>query len=258
MEPNNDKLLRLLDMTEHPEKYSEQELHDILNDPDLRTDYEVMSRAREAFAKRNANNESVSDDVIDDEWEKLSNRISEERRVKSEERKEISEERGVKSEEFADAMGKNHSSFFTLRSSFFTFHSSLSKIAAVFIGFILISVLSIAAIHLLRGGSKPDNQTTVAVKDSVQKEKTVEAQPVAKDSTKTAVQKRFEDVELQVMLKEMAQYYNVKVDFQNAGACHLRMHFLWNQKDGVEEVANQLNQFNQVSIAFADNTITVK
>ena len=244
MEPNNDKLLRLLDMTEHPEKYSEQELHDILNDPDLRTDYEVMSRAREAFAKRNANNESVSDDVIDDEWEKLSNKIN--------------EERGVKSEEFADAMGKNHSSFFTLRSSFFTFHSSLSKIAAVFIGFILISVLSIAAIHLLRGGSKPDNQTTVAVKDSVQKEKTVEAQPVAKDSTKTAVQKRFEDVELQVMLKEMAQYYNVKVDFQNAGACHLRMHFLWNQKDGVEEVANQLNQFNQVSIAFADNTITVK
>ena len=237
MEPNNDKLLRLLDMTEHPEKYSEQELHDILNDPDLRTDYEVMSRAREAFAKRNANNESVSDDVIDDEWQKLNDKISEERRVKS--------------EEFADAMGKNHSSFFTL-------HSLLSKIAAVFIGMLLISVLSIAAIHLLRGGSKPDNQTTVAVKDSVQKVKTVEAQPVAKDSTKTAVQKRFEDVELQVMLKEMAQYYNVKVDFQNAGACHLRMHFLWNQKDGVEEVANQLNQFNQVSIAFADNTITVK
>jgi hypothetical protein len=237
MEPNNDKLLRLLDMTEHPEKYSEQELLDILKDTDLRTDYEVMSRAREAFAKRNANNESVSDDVIDDEWEKLSNKIN--------------EERGVKSEEFADAMGKNHSSFFTL-------HSSLSKIAAVFIGMLLISVLSIAAIHLLRSGSKPDNQTTVAVKDSVQKVKTVEAQPVAKDSTKTAVQKRFEDVELQVMLKEMAQYYNVKVDFQNAGACHLRMHFLWNQKDGVEEVANQLNQFNQVSIAFADNTITVK
>jgi hypothetical protein len=237
MEPNNDKLLRLLDMTEHPEKHSEQELLDILNDPDLRADYEVMSRAREAFAKRNAKNESVSDDVIDDEWKKLSNKIN--------------EERGVKSEEFAEAMGKNHSSFLTL-------HSSFSKIAAVFIGFILISVLSIAAIHLLRGGSKPDNQTTVAVKDSVQKEKTVEAQPVAKDSTKTAVQKRFEDVELQVMLKEMAQYYNVKVDFQNAGACHLRMHFLWNQKDGVEEVANQLNQFNQVSIAFVDNTITVK
>lgn len=244
MEPNNDKLLRLLDMTEHPEKYSEQELFDILKDTDLRADYEVMSRAREAFAKRNAKNESVSTDIIDSEWEKLSNKINEERRVKS--------------EEFADGTGKNYSSFFTNHSSLFTLHSPLSKIAAVFIGMLLISVLSIAAIHLLHGGSKPDNQTTVAVKDSVQKVKTAEAQPVEKDSTKTAVQKRFEDVELQVMLKEMAQYYNVKVDFQNAGACHLRMHFLWNQKDGVEEVANQLNQFNQVSIAFADNTITVK
>ena len=45
-----DKLELLLDMTEHPERYTEQQIQDLLNDEDVRKHYDVMVRLREAFA----------------------------------------------------------------------------------------------------------------------------------------------------------------------------------------------------------------
>lgn len=46
-----DKLELLLNMIEHPENYTEQEVHELLSDDDVRKHYEVMVLLREAFAK---------------------------------------------------------------------------------------------------------------------------------------------------------------------------------------------------------------
>ncbi len=46
-----DKLDLLLNMIEHPENYTEQEVHELLSDDDVRKHYEVMVLLREAFAK---------------------------------------------------------------------------------------------------------------------------------------------------------------------------------------------------------------
>ena len=44
-----DKLELLLDMTEHPERYTEQQILALLNDEDVRKHYEVMVRLRKAY-----------------------------------------------------------------------------------------------------------------------------------------------------------------------------------------------------------------
>ena len=44
-----DKLELLLDMIEHPERYSEQQIHDLLADEEVRKHYDVMVRLREAY-----------------------------------------------------------------------------------------------------------------------------------------------------------------------------------------------------------------
>ena len=46
---NNPKLERLLKMTEHPELFTDDELREILADDELRSYYELMVDAKEAF-----------------------------------------------------------------------------------------------------------------------------------------------------------------------------------------------------------------
>ncbi len=92
-----DKLELLLDMIEHPERYTEQQLTNLLADEEMRKHYDVMVRLREAYDTE---------------------------KVKSEREKS---EKYILPEE-ADSVPKGNSHF-----SLFTFHFSLSRIAAIFI-----------------------------------------------------------------------------------------------------------------------------
>lgn len=44
-----DQLEQLLDMIEHPDRYTEQQINDLLSDPDLRKHYDVMISLRMAY-----------------------------------------------------------------------------------------------------------------------------------------------------------------------------------------------------------------
>jgi hypothetical protein len=47
----NDKIEHLLDMTEHPEKYSEEEMKRMLEDDECRTYYELMVKTNQAYTQ---------------------------------------------------------------------------------------------------------------------------------------------------------------------------------------------------------------
>ena len=49
-----DQLEQLLDMIEHPNRYSEQQVNSLLSDPDLRKHYEVMVSLRAAYEGQSA------------------------------------------------------------------------------------------------------------------------------------------------------------------------------------------------------------
>ena len=51
-EENNTKLERLLLMTDHPERFTDEELQELLSDDDLRNYYELMVTAEEAFSRK--------------------------------------------------------------------------------------------------------------------------------------------------------------------------------------------------------------
>ena len=51
-EENNTKLERLLQMTDHPERFTDEELQELLSDDDLRNYYELMVTAEEAFSRK--------------------------------------------------------------------------------------------------------------------------------------------------------------------------------------------------------------
>lgn len=68
----------------------------------------------------------------------------------------------------------------------------------------------------------------------------------------------FKDEPLTVVLSEICDYYNVTVDFDNQNAKDIRLYFKWDQSQTLNEVADQLNCFEQIKIRVNDNVITVE
>lgn len=64
-----DKIELLLDMVEHPERYSEQELEQLLADEECRETYSLMTDVRSGYESRNA--EQITDELVDEEWDKF-------------------------------------------------------------------------------------------------------------------------------------------------------------------------------------------
>lgn len=116
-----DKLEILLDMIEHPERYTEQQITDLLADEEMRKHYDMMVQLRGAY------------DV---------------KKVKSERAKS---EKYILPEE-SDTVHERNSHF-----SFFTFPFSLKKIAAIFIAVAFLGGIALAAYHFL--SLKTENQS---------------------------------------------------------------------------------------------------
>lgn len=56
------------DMLEHPENYSDEQLRDLLGDPELRQDYETLAQAKSAIARNGAKHGGVD---VDEEWQRF-------------------------------------------------------------------------------------------------------------------------------------------------------------------------------------------
>ena len=72
-----DKLFRVLDATEHPEQYSDEELEELLRDEDCAAYYRLMCDAASAYAE----SPEEGDDDIDAEWQRIVSRQEHHRTV---------------------------------------------------------------------------------------------------------------------------------------------------------------------------------
>ncbi len=130
------------------------------------------------------------------------------------------------------------------------------KIAAFFIGVLLVSGITLAAVHIVRQYQKqetPQTTDTIAVANSSHftlhsslPEDTIIVQPVI-----------YDNIPLEKMLPEIAAHYDVKVVFANDEARGLRFHFVWNPQKGIDQVVSNLNQFERLNVTLKDNQITV-
>ena len=68
-----DKYDRLLDAIEHPGKYSDEELKEMLSDPELRRAYRLMAATRSFMAEK-------PEPDVDSEWQRFSARHLQPRR----------------------------------------------------------------------------------------------------------------------------------------------------------------------------------
>ena len=131
-------------------------------------------------------------------------------------------------------------------SSLFTLHSSLTKIAASFIGLLMLSGFAYAAIHLINNSKqKPQEEQTVTVSNS--QSSTLNAQLAESDSTdmKPII---YEDTELATILSDIASFYQVEPVYKKADSKHIRLYFTWDKKQSIDDLIDTFNKFERIHI----------
>ena len=131
-------------------------------------------------------------------------------------------------------------------SSLFTLHSSLTKIAASFIGLLMLSGFAYATIHLINNSKqKPQEEQTVTVSNS--QHSTLNAQLAESDSTdmKPII---YEDTELATILSDIATFYQVEPVYKKADSKHIRLYFTWDKKQTIDDLIDTFNKFERINI----------
>ncbi len=214
-----DKSELLLRMLENPEQYSDEQLLELLADEECRELYEAMRLSADAFQMEDAK-AKISEGLKDEEWQIFSMTHD------------------------ADSDGR------TARR-----HYSLSKIAALFIGVLMLSGIAYAAYRMaLRAGE--DSQKPVQELPMANSPQQVLIEEPT-DSVKQAPVV-FENAELQTMLNEMATYYNYKVTFRTEAAKHIRLYFTWDKASKIEDVVATFNKFERIHINIENQTLVVE
>ena len=256
-----DKFEKILDIIDHQEKYSDEEIREILQDEECRKLYQTMMEVDSALLQQNLNTQaSIShspDDAlssnsslgnsspnIDEEWEKF----CQEHQLQEEATHPIVQE---ESHPIAQEAGASHPI------------TSWRKLAASIAGFVLISGIAFAAIHTYIKRSQETTQVTADTHPEVIKSDSAK-QVAAKDSLthpkpeKPAIHKTFENMAFEKMLSEIASYYDLQVKFENNEDKTLRLYYEWNSHSSIENIVKELNQFENVNIELQQNELIVK
>ena len=132
------------------------------------------------------------------------------------------------------------------------------KIAATVIGILMMSGIALAAIHIVRQYQKPETpQATDTIAVASPQRSTLNAQLEEADTL--AVEPRiFDNVPLDTMLSEMADYYHVSIEFEREETRLLRFHFVWKRTDNLDRLVEKLNNFEAVNIIHEPEKLIVK
>ena len=177
---------KLLRMTERPQDYSDEEIRQMMSDPDMRAYYELMVDAEAGFAHKKGKKEPIP---------------------------------------------------------------MIFKMAAMFIGLLLLSGIAFATYHYAFGNGErtdiPTQETRITNID----------QQSLQQETASCSMRIFENAELQQILQELSEYYHVGVVFHNEKSRHIRLYTKWDTTSPLHLIIERLNGFEKVSIHLTENQI---
>ena len=160
-------------------------------------------------------NEEVTDDMIDAEWQRL-----------------IREKQEVKIEKY-----------------------SFLKIAAMFVGILMLSGIAYAAIHFVSHNNAPKEQDELITKSQPS---TSDSQISVTDTIAIPQPKLYDNVPLGEIFEELSNHYNVKVVYKNEDAPRLRLFYQWKPEYTLERVVEMLNNFDWIQIQVENDTLFIR
>lgn len=215
-----DKFEKILDIIDHQEKYSDEEIREILQDEECRKLYQTMMEVDSAL-------ESPSPIInVDEEWEKF----SQEHQLQEKATHPITSWR---------KLAASFAGFVLISGiAFAAIHTYIKRSQET------TQVTADTHPEVI----KSDSAKQVARKDSLTHPK----------PEKPAIHKTFENVAFEQMISEIASYYDLQVKFENNEDKTLRLYYEWNSHSSIENIVKELNQFENVNIELQQNELIVK
>ena len=131
------------------------------------------------------------------------------------------------------------------------------KIAASFIGVLLVSGIAFAAIQIVRYAQQHTPKTEEVI-NTTKPAITTPSDTLTTDTTAVSQPVIYDNIPLEKMLSEISAHYDAKVTFVNDEARGLRFRFVWNPQKGIGQVVSDLNQFERLTVTLKDDVITVE
>lgn len=240
----------LLDLLEHPEKYSETQKDELLGDEEVNELYQQLVETRQSldFAK---SKEGMKMPSIDAEWEKLQDEMKLQDETKLKEEKQQKEE-----------MKQNAETHQTAK--LFPLWSPMRKVAAV-AAVLVVSGITFAAIHLVtRSHQASDNNNTELVasrKDSIQQVSAPQKSNIEEKTDSVSLAQLplvYENAELQNILTPIAEHFHLQVTYQNESARHIRLFLQLEKNMSLDDIIELMNHFEKVNIRHEGQTLIVE
>ena len=242
----------LLELQDHPEQLTDEQLQQILADDEMRHLVQQLGFAKRALKHDELNNDTPD---VDAEWEKFAASHSEELTNAARAEGKLAWTMPCKEEEDESQLEILDEGEYKPR---LRAYLAPRKIAASFIGVLLVSGIAFAAIQVVRNISTPKPQQPTT-------EQTADIDPVTslpadtvKADTISVEPYIFNNVPLDSMLTAIATAHGVGVEFENEAVRHLRFHFVWKREDSLSRVVEKLNTFETVNIVEEDKKLVVR
>lgn len=239
----------LLDLLEHPEKYSETQKDELLGDEEVNELYQQLIETRQSldFAK---SKEGMKMPSIDAEWEKL----KDEMKLKEEQQKdEMKQKKVMKQKAETQQTAK-----------LFPLWSPMRKVAAV-AAVLVVSGITFAAIHLVtRSHQASDKNKTELVssrKDSIQQVSAPQKSNIEEKTDSASLAQLplvYENAELQNILTPIAGHFHLQVTYQNESARHIRLFLQLEKNMSLDDIIELMNHFEKVNIRHEGQTLIVE
>ena len=239
----------LLDLLEHPEKYSETQKDELLGDEEVNELYQQLVETRQSldFAK---SKEKMKMPSIDAEWEKL----QEEMKQKEEQQKDDMKQK--------EEMSQNAETQQTAKS--FPLWSPMRKVAAV-AAVLVVSGITFAAIHLVTRSHQPSDKNNTELvashKDSIQQVSAPQKSNIEEKTDSASLAQLplvYENAELQNILTPIAGHFHLQVTYHNESARHIRLFLQLEKNMSLDDIIELMNHFEKVNIRHEGQTLIVE
>lgn len=240
----------LLDLLEHPEKYSETQKDELLGDEEVNELYQQLVETRQSldFAK---SKEGMKMPSIDAEWEKLQDEM------KLQDETKLKEEKQQKEEMKQNAETQQTTKLFPL-------WSPMRKVAAV-AAVLVVSGITFAAIHLVTRSHQPSDKNNTELvasrKDSIQQVSAPQKSNIEEKTDSVSLAQLplvYENAELQNILTPIAEHFHLQVTYQNESARHIRLFLQLEKNMSLDDIIELMNHFEKVNIRHEGQTLIVE
>ncbi len=228
----------LLNLLEHPEKYSETLKDELLGDEEVNELYQQLVETRQSldFGKLK---EEMKMPSINAEWEKLKDEMKQ---------KEV-----MKQKEETQQTAK-----------LFPLWNPMRKVAAV-AAVLVVSGITFAAIHLVTRSHQPSDKNNTELvtshKDSIQQVSAPQKSNIEEKTDSSSLAQLplvYENAELQNILTPIAGHFHLQVTYQNESARHIRLFLQLEKNMSLDDIIELMNHFEKVNIRHEGQTLIVE